>query len=84
MLNEELISYNPKRWRINVLFKDYKLRIEDFVPALSGVIGKASLVAAFAVAWATGFNITDPSFITVNVWLEICLQVSSPYYSVLF
>lgn len=71
MLNEELISYNPKRWRINVPFKDYKLRIEDFVPALSGVIGKASLVAAFAVAWAAGFNITDPSFVTENVRLEI-------------
>lgn len=71
LLNDDLISYNPKQWRINIPFKDYKFRIEDIVPALSGAIGKVSLVAAFAVAWATGFNITDPSFVAENVRLEI-------------
>ena len=71
LLNEDLISYNPKKWNINIPFKDYNLRVEDIVPALSGSIGKISLVAAFAVAWAEGLNITDASFVAENVRLEI-------------
>ncbi|MFZ5988925.1 MAG: DUF3360 family protein [Bacillota bacterium] len=71
LLNNDLISYNPKQWSINLPFKDYSFRIEDIVPALSGAIGKISLVAAFAVAWAAGFSIADPSFVTENVRLEI-------------
>ncbi|MBM7581873.1 hypothetical protein JOD02_000710 [Caldicoprobacter guelmensis] len=70
-LNKDLISYNPKRWRVNIPFKDYSLRIEDIVPALSGAIGKVALVAAFAVAWAQGFGIKDPAFVIENVRLEI-------------
>lgn len=44
LLNEDLISYNPKQWWINIPFKDYNFRVEDIVPALSGAIGKVSLV----------------------------------------
>lgn len=73
LLNRELIAYSPKKWRINIPFRDYTYRMEDMVPALSGVIGKVSLIAAFAVAWAAGFNITDPSFVVENVRLEIVL-----------
>ncbi len=71
LLNKDLLSYNPRQWRINMPFKDYNLRLEDIVPALSGTIGKISLVAAFVMAWSSGFNITDPSFVTENVRLEI-------------
>lgn len=71
LLNNDLISYSPKPWRINIPFINYNFRKEDIVPALSGVIGKISLVAAFAWAWASGLNITDPAFITENVRLEI-------------
>lgn len=73
LLNEDLIAYNPKRWGVNIPFRDYSFRVEDVIPALSGAIGKVSLVAAFAVAWATGLNITDPAFVTENVRLEIML-----------
>jgi hypothetical protein len=73
LLNRDLISYSPKRWRINIPFKDYNLRVEDIVPALSGAIGKVALVAAFAVAWAEGFGINDPSFVVENVRLEIVI-----------
>lgn len=73
LLNKDLMSYNPKKWRINIPFRDYNFRVEDLIPALSGAIGKTSLVAAFAVAWSTGFNIQDPSFVTENVRLEIVL-----------
>lgn len=73
VLNRDLMQYRPKKWRINIPFKDYTFRAEDFVPALSGAIGKVSLVAAFAVAWAAGLNIGDPSFVTENIRLEIVL-----------
>ena len=72
-LNDELISYNPKKWRLNLPFKDYRIRLEDTVPALSGAIGKVALVAAFAMAWAAGLGITDPAFVAENVRLEIVL-----------
>lgn len=71
LLDDDLKAYGPKKWRINIPFKDYSFRVEDIVPALSGAIGKISLVAAFAGAWAAGFNISDPSFATENVRLEI-------------
>ncbi|MCL6589660.1 MAG: DUF3360 domain-containing protein [Firmicutes bacterium] len=71
MIENDLISYNPKKWRMNIPFKDYNFRIEDTVPALSGAIGKIALVAAFATAWALGYNITDPAFVTENIRLEM-------------
>ena len=72
-LDTDLLEYHPKRWGINLPLRDYRLRFEDLVPALAGTIGKISLVAAFAMAWATGFGITDPSFVTENVRLEVIL-----------
>ncbi|MHB8963207.1 MAG: DUF3360 family protein [Saccharofermentanales bacterium] len=70
-LEKDLNDYAPKPWKINLPFRDYWLRWEDLIPALSGAIGKVSLVAAFAMAWATGFGITDPTFVTENVRLEV-------------
>jgi len=72
-LQDDLISYNPKRWRVNLPWKDYSLQLVDAVPALSGVIGKVSLVAAFAMAWAAGLGISDPTFVAENVRLELVL-----------
>lgn len=40
------------------------------MPSLSVAIGKVSLVAVFAMAWAAGLGITDPTFATENVRLE--------------
>jgi hypothetical protein len=70
-LNNELITYNPLKWSFNLPFKNYTIRGEDLVPALSGAIGKVALVAAFALAWAQGYGITSPNFITENVRLEL-------------
>lgn len=72
-LNQDLISYHPKKWGINIPCKNYSVRLEDLVPALSGAIGKVALVAAFALAWAKGFGITDPTFVAENVRLEIVI-----------
>lgn len=80
-LDHDLIEYDPKPWRINLPFRDYSFRVEDFIPALSGVIGKASLVAAFAAAWAAGYHISDPTFIIENVRLEL---VVGGIFSLLF
>ncbi len=73
LLYQDLVSYKPKKWQPNFPFRDYGLRLEDIIPALSGGIGKISLVAAFAVAWAKGFNIIDTSFVTENVRLELII-----------
>lgn len=70
-LDADLNAYNPKHWGINFPFRDFRLRWEDLIPALAGAIGKISLVAAFAMAWATGLGISDPTFVTENVRLEI-------------
>ncbi len=70
-LNSDLYEYRPRAWRINKPFKDYGFRPEDAIPALSGVIGKVALVAAFAVAWAAGLSVSDPTFVSENVRLEL-------------
>ena len=43
----------------------------DFIPALSGLIGKISLISSFAVVWAQELGITNPNFVFDNVRLEI-------------
>jgi hypothetical protein len=70
-LDADLEAYHPKRWHVNFPGRGFRLRWIDLIPALSGVIGKVSLVAAFALAWANGLGITDPSFVRENVRLEI-------------
>jgi hypothetical protein len=72
-LDADLIAYNPRLWRINRPGRGYSLRREDLIPALSGAIGKVSLVAAFAYAWVEGLGITDPTFVVENVRLEIVI-----------
>ena len=69
----EWAVYNPQRWHLNLVFRNYTIRASDFIPAFAGVIGKISLVAAFAVAWAQGLGITDASFIAENVRLELVI-----------
>jgi hypothetical protein len=70
-LEKDLIEYAPEPWKFNFIGKNYSLKVEDFIPALSGSIGKVALVAAFAIAWQLGFEIVDPTFVTENVRLEI-------------
>jgi len=71
LLSDDLKSYKPNRWKINLPFRNYNVRIQDFVPAISGVIGKVSLVAAFAVSWSVGLSISNPAFVPENVRLEL-------------
>jgi len=38
-LDEDLNTYNPKQWGINLPIRDYRLRYEDLIPALAGASG---------------------------------------------
>lgn len=73
VMEDELINYCPKRNKLNFPAVNYSLRLKDLIPALSGIIGKTALVAAFAMAWMKGLGITNPSFVTENVRLEIII-----------
>lgn len=71
ILIEDLASYSPKENGINIPTKNYTVRLEDIIPALSGTIGKIALAAAFALAWAKGYGISNGAFVTENVRLEL-------------
>ncbi len=45
----------------------------DFIPALSGLIGKTALVTSFAVVWASELQLTNPDFIFENVRIEMII-----------
>ncbi|PHV69983.1 hypothetical protein CS063_12610 [Sporanaerobium hydrogeniformans] len=49
------------------------LKMGDFIPALSGLIGKISLVSSFAVVWAQELRITNPHFVFDNIRLELLI-----------
>jgi hypothetical protein len=55
----------------NKLFNPVRFHLIDFIPALSGLIGKTALVTSFAVVWATALNITNSEFIFENVRIEM-------------
>lgn len=41
----------PKRWRPNLPFKDYRFELEDTIPAMAGTIGKIVMVGAMPQHW---------------------------------
>jgi len=49
------------------------VKLIDFIPALSGLIGKTALVTSFAVVWAAQLNITNPDFVFENVRIEMII-----------
>jgi len=46
---------------------------KDFIPALSGLIGKIALVSSFALVWAQELLITNPNFVLENVRIEVLI-----------
>ena len=38
-LDHELQIMQPKRWRLNLPFRDYRFEPEDLIPAVAGTIG---------------------------------------------
>lgn len=43
-LEHELQIMQPKRWRPNLPFRDYRFEWEDLIPAMAGTIGKVVMV----------------------------------------
>lgn len=50
-----------------------RLLLIDFIPAISGLIGKIALVSSFAFVWAQELGITYTDFIYLNVRLELII-----------
>lgn len=53
--------------------KQLELNYKDFVPVLSGLIGKVALVSSFAYVWAQELSISNPVFVLENVRIEILI-----------
>lgn len=71
-LNHELQIMKPKRWTINLPFRDYRFEFEDAIPAMAGTIGKIVMVGAMAAAFATPLGLGD-AFILENVRYELLI-----------
>ena len=71
-LEHELSIMNPKRWRPNLPFRDYRFEWEDIIPALAGTIGKVVMVAAIVGAWAKVVGL-DQSFVIENTRFEMII-----------
>ncbi|PKF62711.1 hypothetical protein CW745_04630 [Psychromonas sp. psych-6C06] len=80
-LNHELNIMEFKRWGINLPYRDYRIEIEDWVPALAATIGKIVMVAAMAGAFAVQFGL-DAAFIAENVRFE--MLIAGVLFAVIF
>lgn len=58
-LQHELQIMKPKRWGINLPFRDYRFELEDTIPAMAGTIGKIVMVGAMAAAFAAPLGLGE-------------------------
>lgn len=72
MLDNELINARYQRWKIHLPGRDFHFRIEDWVPAMAGTIGKIVMVAAVAGMFAAEFGL-GPEFVAENVRYELLI-----------
>lgn len=72
-LEHELSIMNPKRWGVNLPWRDYHFEPEDIVPAIAGTIGKVVMVAAMCGAWAAQYTHLDQGFIIENTRYEMII-----------
>lgn len=71
-LNHELQIMKPKRWRVNLPFRDYRFEFEDAIPAMAGTIGKIVMVGAMAAAFAAPLGLGE-AFVLENVRYEMLI-----------
>lgn len=71
-LEHELSIMSPRRWRLNLPFRDYHFELEDCVPALAATIGKIVMVAAVVAAFATPLGLGN-EFVIENVRFEMLI-----------
>ncbi|MGS0497235.1 hypothetical protein CWB85_14580 [Pseudoalteromonas sp. S1727] len=71
-LEHELQIMQPKRWRPNLPFRDYRFEFEDTIPAMAGTIGKVVMVGAIAATFAAPLGLSD-AFVLENVRYELLI-----------
>ncbi|MCC4832508.1 DUF3360 family protein [Shewanella sp. 1_MG-2023] len=71
-LEHELSIMDPKRWRPNLPFKDFRFEPEDSIAAMAATIGKVVMVGAIATTFATSLGLEE-SFILENVRYELII-----------
>ena len=71
-LDHELTIMRFKRWRPNLPLRDFRIEIEDWVPALAATIGKVVMVTAMVAAFASQFGLSA-DFIAENVRFELLI-----------
>lgn len=71
-LEHELSIMSPRRWRINLPFRDYHFELEDVVPAMAATIGKIVMVAAVVAAFAGPLGLGN-DFVVENVRFEMLI-----------
>ena len=71
-LKHELQIMKPKRWRMNLPFRDYRFEFEDAIPAMAGTIGKIVMVGAMAAAFAAPLGLGE-AFVLENVRYEMLI-----------
>lgn len=71
-LEHELSIMSPRRWRINLPFRDYRFEAEDWVPAMAATIGKIVMVAAIVAAFAEPLGL-PASFVIENARYEMLI-----------
>ena len=80
-LDHELTIMAPKRWALNLPYRDYRIEIEDLVPALAATIGKIVMVAAVAGAFAGPLGLSD-AFVVENTRFE--MLIAAIFFVILF
>ncbi len=71
-LEHELKIMAPKRWGINLPFRDYRFEYEDWVPAMAATIGKIVMVAAVVAAFAGPMGLSN-EFVIENARYEMLI-----------
>lgn len=71
-LEHELLIMKFRRWKIHLPFRDFRVELEDLVPALAATIGKVVMVTAMVAAFAAQFGLS-PEFIAENVRYELLI-----------
>ena len=55
-LDHELQIMQPRRWALNLPFRDFRFEWEDLVPAIAGTIGIIAMYSAVMMSWAEGLT----------------------------
>lgn len=53
--------------------KRIDIKLIDFIPAISGIIGKIALASSFAFMWSQSLGITNKDFVFENVRMELLI-----------